>query len=537
MRMVKGLRMKLRSVIILLVCIVVLMSLLLTDLLVSNSTEENVRNQKAEKATDVAKIVANSSEVRKGLAEKNSEDIQAYTNSIQEELGVLFIVVMNMDGIRQSHPNEAKIGEHFEGGDEKKALQGERYTSVAKGTLDESLRAFVPIYNERSEQIGAVAVGISLAQVEQAVQEDHRRILIGSLFGLLVGIIGAVLLATYIKRTLFGLEPSNIAKILEERSMMLQSVREGVLAIDKEGTITLANKSAVRLFKKAGLSGRPIGLKIADYMPGSRLEEVLSTGESHYDEEQVVNGISIVVNRVPLLVDGEAVGALSTFRDKTEVNVLAEQLTGVKTYVEALRAQSHEFMNKLHVILGMVQMGYHDELSKYIHELVDHRYGEVNSVTKQIKDLALAGFLMGKMSYAREEQVQLSMEVINQIPEPQDSQLTHHLITIIGNLVDNGIDAVKDNKKSKKVGVVLKYENERLAIEVSDNGYGMSSDKLTRIFEKGFSTKGANRGFGLYLVKQSIDALQGELMIDSFVNSGTTFSINLIYKGRVEQHD
>ncbi|MCG3056175.1 GHKL domain-containing protein, partial [Escherichia coli] len=99
----------------------------------------------------------------------------------------------------------------------------------------------------------------------------------------------------------------------------------------------------------------------------------------------------------------------------------------------------------------------------------------MNSVTKQIKDLALAGFLMGKMSYAREEQVQLSMNVINQIPEPQDSQLTHHLITIIGNLVDNGIDAVKDNKKSKKVSAVLKYENERLLIEISDNGYGMSS--------------------------------------------------------------
>lgn len=228
MRMVKGLRMTLRSIIILLVCIVVLMSLLLTDLLVSNSTEENVRNQKAEKATDVAKIVANSSEVRRGLAEENSEDIQAYTNSIQKELDVLFIVVMNMDGIRQSHPNEAKIGKHFEGGDERRVLKGERYTSVAKGTLDESLRAFVPVYNERNEQIGAVAVGISLVQVEQAVQEGHRRILIGSLFGLLVGIIGAVLLATYIKRTLFGLEPSNIAKILEERSMMLQSVREGV---------------------------------------------------------------------------------------------------------------------------------------------------------------------------------------------------------------------------------------------------------------------------------------------------------------------
>jgi CitB family two-component system sensor histidine kinase MalK len=243
-----------------------------------------------------------------------------------------------------------------------------------------------------------------------------------------------------------------------------------------------------------------------------------------------------VVNRVPLVVNEEIVGALSTFRDKTEVNILAEQLTGVKMYVEALRAQSHEFMNKLHVILGMVQMNYYDELKTYIHQLVNHRIDESSSVTKSIKDHALAGFLMGKMSYAREESVELAFSADEVIPEPSDPHVTHHLITIIGNLIDNAIDSVC-HQASKKVSVMLVYKNNKLTIQVTDTGCGIPSDTMNQIFKKGFSTKGTSRGFGLHLVKQTIDELGGQIVIDSFINSGTTFYIDIPYETRRDQVD
>ncbi|MED5242664.1 MULTISPECIES: DcuS/MalK family sensor histidine kinase [Priestia] len=528
--------MGLRSITVLLVCMVVILSLLLTDLLVSSSIGKNIRDQQAEKARTIATIISESTNVKEGLETKTPQSIQEFTKRIREKSSVLFIVVMDMNGIRQSHPDPKKIGKRFAGGDEQKSLHGKSYVSVSKGTLDKSLRAFAPIYNEKNQQIGAVAVGISLNNVNEAIRDGHRRIVLGSLIGLLVGVLGAILLANYIKKILFGLEPSEIAKILEERSTMLQSVREGVIAVDKEGNITLANRSARRLFVKAGLESEPIGLSIREYMPTSRLDDVLSTGESHYDEEQVINGVAIVVNRVPLVVNEEIVGALSTFRDKTEVNILAEQLTGVKMYVEALRAQSHEFMNKLHVILGMVQMNYYDELKTYIHQLVNHRVDESSSVTKSIKDHALAGFLMGKMSYAREESVELTFSADEVIPEPSDPHVTHHLITIIGNLIDNAIDSVC-HQASKKVSVMLVYKNNKLTIQVTDTGCGIPSDTMNQIFKKGFSTKGTSRGFGLHLVKQTIDELGGQIVIDSFINSGTTFYIDIPYETRRDQVD
>ena len=366
-------RLKLSTIITLFGCIVVLVSLLVTDLLISSATNERVRAYQEEKAQIVSRTVAESIIVKESLgAKEKSEAIQTYTQEIQTLTEMMFVVVMDMDGIRYTHPNPDMIGERFSGGDEQVVLQGKEYVSVSEGTLGDSLRAFTPIYDSDRSQIGAVAVGISLEIVELALSQSHLKIIEGSLLGIIVGIIGALLLARYIKRMLFGLEPYEISKLLEERNTMLQSVHEGILAVDENQRITLANKSALHMFKKAGLSDQPIGRKITDYMPNTKLDRVLETGESERDEEQTLNGISILTNREPLVVNNKVVGAISTFRDKTEVNQLAKQLTGVRTYVEALRAQSHEFMNRLHVIFGLVQMEAYDELEAFIRKITDN---------------------------------------------------------------------------------------------------------------------------------------------------------------------
>jgi len=312
---------------------------------------------------------------------------------------------------------------------------------------------------------------------------------------------------------------------------MLQSVHEGIIAVDHTSTITLVNKSALQIFKKAGLSQKPVGMKIYDYMPSTRLDHVLLTGQPELDEEQTINGVSILVNRVPLIVNGQVVGAISTFRDKTEVNQLAEQLTGVRTYAEALRAQSHEFMNRLHVISGMVQLKSYDQLSTFIRTLVDYRNQEFGSITQHIKDPALAGFIMGKLSYAREAKVDLSIECTSIIPEPAANKTTHELITILGNLIDNAIEAMADSK-DKTVEVTFSYTDKWLTIEVFDSGPGISIEQQKEIFKKGYSTKGENRGYGLYLVEKSIIDLGGELVIDSKLLLGTNFYIKIPYEAK-----
>lgn len=516
----------------LLVCTVVIFSLLVTDILISHNVERTTEDSQAEKAKTIAHIVANDSIVIDGLIGKaDTAAIQTYTNRILKNTGVQFIVVMDMNGIRKSHPNPQKIGHHFIGGDEGPALKGKEHVSLAEGTLGISMRVFVPVFSETGEQLGAVAVGISADNVKERVKESRHIIYIGVGVGVLVGIIGAILLARHIKKSLFGLEPHRIAKILEERNTMLQSVKEGIIAVDKEANVTLINNEAKRLFKKSGLEEDFIGKDVELYMPNSRIKEVLQTGEVQLNEEQNIYGITIVTNRVPLYVKGEIVGAIATFRDKTEIRKLAEELTGIRLYADALRAQSHEFMNKMHVVLGLTHMKQYEELQKYISGMVSEHQYEIGGIMKRIKSPVFAGFLLGKLSYAREKNIKLIISEDSYMPEIADESITHELITIVGNLIDNALEAVTNCEK-KQVEVEIQY-GDTLIITVQDTGKGIQ-EEIGALFTKGYSTKGDNRGYGLYLVKESIQRINGEIHVYSLVGKGTTITIE-IPKGRDER--
>lgn len=517
----------------LLVCTVVIFSLLVTDILISHNVERTTEDSQAEKAKTIAHIVANDSIVIDGLVWKaDTSAIQTYTNRILKNTGVQFIVVMDMDGIRKSHPDPQKIGHHFIGGDEGPVLKGKEHVSLAEGTLGISMRVFVPIFSETGEQLGAVAVGISADNVKERVKESRHIIYIGVGVGVLVGIIGAILLARHIKKSLFGLEPHRIAKILEERNTMLQSVKEGIIAVDKEARVTLINNEAKRLFKKSGLEEDFIGKDVELYMPNSRIKEVLQTGEVQLNEEQNIYGITIVTNRVPLYVKGEIVGAIATFRDKTEIRKLAEELTGIRLYAEALRAQSHEFMNKMHVVLGLTHMKQYEELQKYISGMVSEHQYEIGGVMKRIKSPVFAGFLLGKLSYAREKNIKLIISEDSYMPEIDDESIIHELITIVGNLIDNALEAVT-NCEQKQVEVKIQ-QGDILTITVQDTGKGIQEKEIEELFTKGYSTKGDNRGYGLYLVKESIQRINGEIHMHSLVGKGTTITIE-IPKGRDER--
>ncbi|EJR02180.1 hypothetical protein II3_01722 [Bacillus cereus MC67] len=510
----------------LLVCTVVIFSLLVTDILISHNVERTTEESQAEKAKTIAHIVANDSVVIDGLIGKaDTSAIQTYTNRILKNTGVQFIVVMDMDGIRKSHPNPQKIGHHFVGGDEGTVLKGKEHVSLAEGTLGISMRVFVPVFADTGEQLGAVAVGISADNVKERVKESRHIIYIGVGVGLLVGIIGAILLARHIKKSLFGLEPHRIAKILEERNTMLQSVKEGIIAVDKEAKVTLINNEAKRLFKKSGLEEDFIGKDVELYMPNSRIKEVLQTGEVQLNEEQNIYGITIVTNRVPLYVKGEIVGAIATFRDKTEIRKLAEELTGIRLYAEALRAQSHEFMNKMHVVLGLTHMKQYEELQKYVSSMVSEHQYEIGGIMKKIQSPVFAGFLLGKLSYAREKNIKLIIKEDSYLPEIYDERIIHELITIVGNLINNALDAVTNCEK-KQVEVGIQY-GDTLIITVQDTGKGIQEDEIDALFIKGYSTKGDNRGYGLHLVKESIQRINGEIYVHSLLGTGTTITIEI----------
>ena len=522
----------LQTIITVFACIVVALSLTVTDLLISNKVAEDTQDNLTAEAIKVSRIVANHPAVIEALSgRRNESEIQTYVEKIKTISNVHFITVLDMNRVRKSHPSAAKIGEFYAEHDVDPVFYGSEATSVENGSFGRSLRAFSPIFSEDGRQVGVVLTGITLDSIEQAVGESRLNIYFGSLAGLLVGIIGSMILAGYIKKIMFGMEPFTIAKLFEERNAMLSSVREGIVAVDQDSRITIVNEEAVKVLNRAGIFGDPIGRKVDEYVPNTRLRSVLKLGQAELDQEQELNGVTIWTNRIPVTVEGEIVGAIATFRDKTEIRQMAEKLTGVRIYADALRAQTHEFMNKLHVIIGMVRMGYHDRLTNYVNEIAHHYQEEVGFVVRKIKDPVMAGFLLGKLSKARESGVELKLADGCHLPEAGNSQVVHELITVVGNLIDNSLEAVEGSIK-KYIYINFVYDEGILNIRISDSGPGMDDKLKFRIFEKGYSTKGTNRGLGLYLVKHSLDRLDGECEIISEPGKGTEFCVVIPYQKR-----
>ena len=525
-----GLQMK----ITLLVCGVVAMALLVTNIMISAHVSSSTQQALDEKARNIARIAAHSQVVIEALSGQRDEAaIQSFAEAIRKDTQVEFVVVMDMNSIRKSHPDAARIGQKFIGGDEAAALIGKEYTSLGAGSLGPSLRAFVPIVGRNGEQLGAVSVGILLNDVQQAVAQSRRFIYYAVVFGLLVGMTGAIFLARNIKKTLFGLEPIAIARLLEERSAMLLSVREGIIAVDARARITLVNGEAMRLLQQAGVQGDPIGKEVESFVPNTRLQDVLRTGQAELNQEQDLQGITLLTNRVPVCVDGEIVGAIATFRDKTEFRQLAEQLTGVRNYAEALKAQAHEFMNKLHVILGMVRLQCYEQLADYINGVAHQYQREVGFIARRIKDPVLAGFLLGKISHARESGVDLALSEDSFLPEPENQEVIQELVTVLGNLVNNALEAVAASVV-KCVQVDLLYDEGLLRITVGDTGPGMTEEQRRRLFDKGYSTKEGNRGIGLFLVQQSLARLGGTIAVHAEPEGGTQFVVCIPYQSKGE---
>lgn len=533
--MMKLKHLKLQTTMMLLVSTVIIVVLLIASIFVGHEAVELTENGLKSKVMTVARSTAVCPTVINGLTGKEpASSIQPFANKLKKASDVEFIVVADMKGYRKSHPDPSEINKQIVGGDFEKALHGKEYISFSKGTLGKSLRAFVPIYDYNGRQIGLVLVGILMNNVDTAIRRSILSLIPGILFGLLLGLACAVLLAKKIKKILLGMEPREIAKLLKQRSAMLKSVREGILAIDKNGIINLVNTESLKIFKKAGISENPIGKPVISTIPNTRLDKILKSGEMELDRHQDLNGITLITNRIPIIINNKIEGAIATFRDMTDIKVMAERITGIKLYADSLRAQTHEFMNKLHVILGMIQLKCYDDLSDYIKSIAGDYQIEVGSVIRTIKDKAFAGFILGKMSYCRENKTNMLLSKESYVPEPLDPNISHELITITGNLIDNAIDAVK-NSENKLVYIDFTYRNDILYIKVCDTGPCISEETKKKMFQQGFSTKGSNRGFGLSIVNSSLRRLNGRIDAASDKKYGAIFNVTIPYKSKDDE--
>jgi sensor histidine kinase regulating citrate/malate metabolism len=478
----------------------------------------------------LARMVAARPEVADAFALENpSMVLQPMADTWAFLSGIDFIVILGMDAIRYTHPNRDLLGKRFTGGDEEMALLGGSYVSKAVGISGPSMRAFTPVYDRQGEQIGVVVVGTWMSNFSQHLDELLAEMAGLSLLGLAVGVIGATVLAYTIKRSIFGLEPEQIGKILEERVAILQSIREGVVAVDEKNRITMINGEAARLL---GVGEGSIGRPVKDVLPTTRLPEVVASAQPDYDQEQTVRGTAILTNRVPVILRGRVVGAVATFRDMSEMRELAAELTGVKQLAEALRAQAHEFMNRLHTISGLLQLGRHDEAVNYISTVTRTHEEFIGFVTRRIHEPTLAGLLLGKISAAHERGINLSLDPDSHVPA-RDSRLDRvDLVTVVGNLLENAFDAVALlGEERRNVWLSMYADDREMTVEVEDAGVGIREDYLGHLFDRGFTTKPGNKGIGLCLLMHEVQRAGGTVDVDSQEGVGTRFSVRFPLNG------
>lgn len=320
-----------------------------------------------------------------------------------------------------------------------------------------------------------------------------------------------------------------VTVLLEQKRAIMQCMREGVVAINTDGYINIVNSEAERLLN---IHTDLIGKYILDVLPNSRMPIVVKTRQAEYDQEQEVGDKVIITNRVPIIVDGEVIGALATFRDKEDVKVLAEEIIGLQSLLDSMRAQSHEFANKLHAISGLIQMKQYDKVVELITLMYKSQQEFVSFIVKRIKDQATAGLIIGKISQSTEKGISLRLNPRSKLESLPPVFGSLAMVTVLGNLISNAIDAVQGLPSERKVINVYIYQGKKyLTIKVSDFGPGIPEVYKNKIYQRGFSTKRGSRGVGLYLVKKEVAISGGKITVQSQESQGSIFSVKIPIRG------
>jgi len=519
--------------IVLLITFVIVASLLPASLLIAHRVSDVVDERISVNAVSITTLLSHSPAVIRSLTyetdiNNTNETLNNVVNMAAKSCKASIIILDRNKNIRVFH-NPTSI-DGFE--DEARQIVAEQGLSTNLNWYDTSVfneKAVGVIRDDRNTVVGYIVAGVSPKMIQDLTVESVLLIFLASLFGLFVGIGGAVFLARHVKATLFGLEPEDIATLLQERNALLNSVKEGVVAINKDAEITLINTESEFLFAQAGIPNPHtlLGKPLETVMNGLTLDTVLKEGRATLDMPVQVGSVLFIATLVPLFDNGHIGGAIITFRKKTELEELANQLTGVRNYADALRAQTHEFMNKMHVIMGLIDMKAYDELKQFTMEIANNRQAEAAYVVTRLKDITLAGFILGKISRARELDIEFSLTDESELTTEFIRPTVQELILIIGNLIENAFDVLRDHPSERIVNLsILTFDNE-IMVMVEDSGPGIPENKLETIFEKGYSSKGPRRGIGLFLIKQTVTHLKGTIEVESTVGEGTTFTIRL----------
>ncbi|WP_406136203.1 ATP-binding protein [Streptomyces sp. NBC_01089] len=446
--------------------------------------------------------------------------VQAEAERIRRATHAEYIVVMDVRGIRWSHTTRSEIGSVVSTSAEE-PLSGHEVMQIDTGTLGRSARGKVPLRDSHHRIVGAVSVGIRYDSVRAHLLAMIPGLLAYAGGALAAGALAAYLISRRLQRQMHDLAFSDIAALLAEREAMLHGIREGVVALDGGGRIRLMNDEAQRLLD---LGPEIIGLPLTEALGEGRTTDVLAGRVTGEDLLAVRGRRVLVTNRMPT-DDG---GAVATLRDRTELEQLGRELDSTRGLIDALRAQDHEHANRMHTLLGLLELEMHDEAADFITEVVGAHRTTAEQVTEKIHDPLLAALLVGKATVAAERGVMLQLTPETLLPDrlvdPQG------LVTIVGNLVDNALDAASGSDGAR-VEVELLTEGHTAVLRVGDSGEGVPQEQRELIFTEGWSTKKlpahGKRGLGLPLVRRLAERQGGSAEVGAGTGGGAEFTVVL----------
>ncbi|GAA3796587.1 ATP-binding protein [Sphaerisporangium flaviroseum] len=477
------------------------------------------------RALAIAQSVAGMPAVQEAFTAARPQDLlQPIALGVQRRTGADYVVIANRDQIRYAHPTASLIGKRLST-DGSPVLAGRTWTGTQTGTLGRSLRGKAPVLDSSGRVIGLVSVGV----LEEAVAEQFGSALPPLIWTvlavLLAGAMAAVLLARRLRRQTFGLEPHEIATLFEQQEAVLHAVKEGVLAFDLDGRVTVVNDAARQLLGLHATTGTLTDMPISE-----RLRDVLAGEDAGEDSIVPHEDRVLVLNRMPVALGERSLGWVVTLRDRTELVRLTQDLDRASSTTDALRAQAHEFANRMHTVVGLLSLKEFDEAIRYITETTDAHQRLAGTFGERVAEPTLAALLLAKSAEAAERGMTLTVSPDSRV-DPSLIGDPHDAVLVLGNLVDNAFDAL--DGKPGGVEVVLATDDEGLRIQVRDSGPGIAPELAEEVFRQGFTTKAAQagaRGLGLALTRQACQRRGGWVRLHN--DSGAVFTALLPTEAR-----
>lgn len=470
-----------------------------------------------------------------GEEEAHKDILMGYLDSLKDTLDDIDVIsVVSCDNIRLYHSTHELIGTIYDGTIPKfKENNRELYTAYDSGPSGTQRRAYSAIYDSEGNYIGFVMAIMLMENIKAETFQTLTFYALITLSAVLIELILSAELSNSIKRSLHGYEPDVFSAMYQVRDNILESLDEGIIAIDKTGSVQFVNNAAVSMLGGGQNTGvkNIVGAPLGNICDGTLFDHTLKSGEKEFNiREPRLRRSDILIDRIPIKDDNGTVGAVGILHDRAEYTKLMEDLTGTRYLVDAMRANNHDFTNKLHVILGLIQMGMYDKATSYIENITIVQRTTISKIMSAVSEPAVAALLIGKAARASELNIKFVLREGCNYSKSDYPLPDSMLVTVIGNLIDNAFDAMNDNKavfdKPKELMFGIYSKPGALLITTDDTGVGIDPADIDRIFENGFSTKGTSRGTGLYQVKTMVDELGGTITTESQKGVGTSFTVS-----------